>query len=425
MSELLEKDAKYVWHPFTQMKTEGSPIPMIKGEGTLLFDETGKSYIDCNSSWWVNTHGHGHPHIKNALLEQFDKLDHTLLAGVTHPKAAELSERIVKLLGGDFQKVFFSDNGSTSTEVALKMSFQYWYNLEQPKHKVLAIEGAYHGDTFGAMSVGERDYFNKPFEPFFFDVDFLEFPTEEKEAEQLKKAENLFKTDEFACMILEPLVQGSSGMRMYSISFLDKLVALAKKYNVLVIFDEVMTGWGRTGKMFAKDFLENQPDIICLSKGLTAGALAMGLTVTSQDIFDVFYADDRAKALLHGHSYTGNPLSCAVACANLDLFENPEVAETIISLEKAHISFKNKLEKHPKVKEIRTQGTIMALEIETGEGNTYFSKLRNKAYQYFIDNGMLLRPLGNVVFLNPPYCITEEELNYCYTVITRFLDEEI
>lgn len=425
MSELLKKDKQYVWHPFTQMKTEGSPIPMVKGKGTLLYDEMGKAYIDCNSSWWVNTHGHSHPHIEKALVEQFKKLDHTLLAGVTHPKAAELSERIVKLLGGDFQKVFFSDNGSTSTEVALKMCFQYWFNLEQPKYRVLAIEGAYHGDTFGAMSVGERDYFNRPFEPFFFDVDYLEFPTKEKEESQLKKAEDLFKTNEFASVIVEPLVQGSSGMRMYSVEFLDQLVAIAKKYNVLVIFDEVMTGWGRTGKMFAKDFLTNQPDIICLSKGLTAGALAMGLTVASQKIFNVFYEDDRAKALLHGHSYTGNPLTCAVACANLDLFEKPEVKKTITWLEQQHQQFKVKLEVHKSVKEVRIQGTIMALEIDTGEGNTYFSELRNRAYQYFIDNGMLLRPLGNVIFLNPPYCITHEELQYCYHKIEKFVTEEV
>lgn len=422
MSELLKKDKEFVWHPFTQMKTAGDALPIVRAEKTLLFDDKGKSYIDCNSSWWVNTHGHGHPHIAQALTEQFTTLDHTLLAGVTHPKAVELAERITQILPEKFTKVFFSDNGSTSTEVALKMVFQYWFNNETPKTRVLALNGAYHGDTFGAMSVGQRGYFNAPFEHFFFDVDFLDFPFEDKEEFCLNQAEEFFKSGEFAGVILEPLVQGSAGMRMYSAEFLDNLIALAHKYDVIVIFDEVMTGWGRTGELFAMDHCENKPDIVCLSKGLTAGALAMGLTVTSEKIYQAFYDENTAKALLHGHSYTGNALTCAVACANLDLFAQPELKESIARIENAHVAFLEKMNVHEKVATVRMQGTILALEIETGEGNTYFSSIRDKAYRYFLEHGMLLRPLGNVVFLNPPYCITDEELEHCYKTIENLLE---
>lgn len=423
MSDLLKKDKEFVWHPFTQMKTAGDALPIVRAEKTLLFDDKGNSYIDCNSSWWVNTHGHGHPHIAQAIQEQYTTLDHTLLAGVTHPKAVELAERIVGILPEKFTKVFFSDNGSTSTEVALKMVFQYWYNQDKQKTRILALDGAYHGDTFGAMSVGQRGYFNAPFEHFFFDVDFLEFPFEEVEDKCLAKAEELFSTGEFAGIILEPLVQGSAGMRMYSAEFLNELIAVAHKHNVLVIFDEVMTGWGRTGEMFSLDHCENKPDIVCLSKGLTAGALAMGLTVATEEIYQEFYSDDTGKALLHGHSYTGNALTCAVACANLDLFAKPELKESIARIEEAHVAFLEKMNVHEKVATVRMQGTILALEIDTGEGNTYFSSIRNEAYKYFLENGMLLRPLGNVVFLNPPYCITDDELNHCYTVIENFLNK--
>lgn len=422
MSELLERDKKYVWHPFTQMKTAGDALPIVRAEGSYLYDENGKSYIDCNSSWWVNVHGHGHPHIQQALAEQFKTLDHTLLAGVTHPKAVELAERIVGILPEKFTKVFFSDNGSTAIEVALKMVFQFWYNKGIDKKRVLALDGAYHGDTFGAMSVGQRSYFNAPFEHFFFDVDYLDFPFKNKEEEVLKQAEEFLKTGEFAGIIVEPLVQGSGGMRMYSPEFLNKLTLLAQEHDALVIFDEVMTGWGRTGKMFSMDHIEAKPDIVCLSKGLTAGALAMGLTVATERLYEGFLDDEKVKALLHGHSYTGNPVTCAVACANLDLFAKPELKENLDRITASHEAFKAANDKHDKVSEIRITGTIMALEIETGEGNTYFSNIRDEAYNFFLENGMLLRPLGNIMFLNPPYCTTNEELQYCYDKIMEFVE---
>ena len=406
MNELKDKDKKHVWHPFTQHATEGYPLEIVRAEGVYLYDADGKEYIDANSSWWVNVHGHGHPHLGKAITDQFNKIDHVVFAGVTHPKAVELAERITKLLPEHFQKVFFSDNGSTSVEVALKMAIQFWHNKDEKKQRFLAMHGSYHGDTFGAMSVGQRDYFNKPFEPFFFDVDYIDFPTKENETAILKHVEELFSTGEFAGMIVEPLVQGAAGMRMYSAEFLDQLTDIAQKKNVLVIFDEVMTGFGRTGKLFAMDHCKNKPDIVALSKGLTGGVMAMGLTVASNNIFNAFLDEKKVKAFLHGHSFTANPLGCAVACASLDLFEQKETWTAIENICKWNEEFAIELSQFNNVRNIRQQGTIIALEIETGEGNTYFSDLKTKAYQHFLANGILLRPLGNTIFVNAPYCVS-------------------
>lgn len=421
MVDLLKKDKQYVWHPFTQHQTAGDPLQVVRAEGTLLFDIKGKSYIDANSSWWVNVHGHGHPHLAEAVNKQFMELEHVVFAGVTHPKAVELSERITKVLPENFQRVFFSDNGSTSTEVALKMSFQYWFNKDEDRKRVLAIEGAYHGDTFGAMSVGERDMFNRPFEPFFFDVDYLPFPESDKEAEILTKAEKLLSTKTFASLILEPLVQGASGMRMYSSNFLDQLSAIAKKYETIVIFDEVMTGFGRTGKMFAMDHCEVKPDIVCLSKGLTGGTMALGLTVASEKMYQSFLSDEMARGFLHGHSFTANPLASAVSCANLDLFEKPSTKEAINTIVNWNQTFADELKQWQSVENVRQQGTILAFSVKNEAGNTYFSSIRDRAYKFFLNNGVLLRPLGNTIFINPPYCITEEEYIELKSVILGFL----
>ena len=421
MVDLLKKDKQYVWHPFTQHQTAGDPLQVVRAEGTLLFDIEGKSYIDATSSWWVNVHGHGHLHLAEAVNKQFMELEHVVFAGVTHPKAVELSERITKVLPENFQRVFFSDNGSTSTEVALKMSFQYWFNKDEDRKRVLAIEGAYHGDTFGAMSVGERDMFNRPFEPFFFDVDYLPFPESDKEAEILTKAEKLLSTKTFASLILEPLVQGASGMRMYSSNFLDQLSAIAKKYETIVIFDEVMTGFGRTGKMFAMDHCEVKPDIVCLSKGLTGGTMALGLTVASEKMYQSFLSDEMARGFLHGHSFTANPLASAVSCANLDLFEKPSTKEAINTIVNWNQTFADELKQWQSVENVRQQGTILAFSVKNEAGNTYFSSIRDRAYKFFLNNGVLLRPLGNTIFINPPYCITEEEYIELKSVILGFL----
>ncbi|MCK5872851.1 MAG: adenosylmethionine--8-amino-7-oxononanoate transaminase [Methylococcales bacterium] len=427
---LQEKDKQHVWHPFTQHFTAKEHLEIVSAKGVYLTDVDGKEYIDANSSWWVNTHGHGHPHIGKAINDQFQTMDHIVFAGVTHPKAVELADRITDLLPNHLQKVFFSDNGSTAIEIAMKMVIQYFYNRGESasadsgeeKNKFLAMNGSYHGDTFGAMSVGQRGYFNKPFEPYFFDVDYIDFPTSENEKVILEKAEKLFSKGEFAGLIIEPLVQGAAGMRMYSPSFLDKLTALAHKYDVLVIFDEVMTGFGRTGKLFATDYCENKPDLIALSKGLTAGVMALGLTVASDKIYDAFLSDDIGKALLHGHSFTANPIACAVACASLDLFEEEQTWKNIENIVQWNKDFSKELMTLKNVENIRQQGTILAFEVKTGEGNSYFSDVKTKAYDFFLEKGVLLRPLGNVIFINPPYCIKKEEYEKIRNAILSFLE---
>ncbi len=418
---LQEKDKKHVWHPFTQHFTAKEHLEIVSAKGIYLTDVDGKQYIDANSSWWVNTHGHAHSHIGDAINQQFKTMDHIVFAGVTHPKAVELADRITNLLPEHLEKVFFSDNGSTATEIAMKMVIQFFYNRGEKKTKFLAMNGSYHGDTFGAMSVGQRGYFNKPFESVFFDVDYIHFPTSENEESILENTKSLFQSNEFAGMIIEPLVQGAAGMRMYSSEFLDKLTELAHSFGVKVIFDEVMTGFGRTGKLFATDFCENKPDIIALSKGLTAGVMALGLTVASNEIYEAFLSDDIGKALLHGHSFTANPIACAVACASLDLFEEEKTWENIENIVSWNASFAEELNELKNVENIRQQGTILAFEVKTGEGNSYFSDVKTKAYDFFLEKGILLRPLGNVIFINPPYCITKEEYLLICEAIKEFL----
>lgn len=412
-----------IWHPFTQHLTAKTPLRIVSGKNSLLFDESGCSYIDANSSWWVNVHGHGHPKLKEALSSQFETLDHVVFAGVTHPKAEELASKICSVLPSPLTKVFFSDNGSTAVEVALKMIIQYWYNQGESRKRILAIEGAYHGDTFGAMSVGQRGYFNAPFEDFFFDVDYVPFPSEENSIQIIEKIESLFKSNEFAGVIVEPLVQGASGMRMYSNEILDQIGSLARKYGVKIIFDEVMTGFGRTGKMFAMDHCAVKPDIVCLSKGLTGGVLPLGLTVATDNIFEAFLSENTSKALLHGHSFTGNAITCAVSCASLEIFEEESTWVNIKNLVDWNQEFSLELCNHERVNEVRQTGTILAFDLKSETGNSYFSDVRNKAYEYFLQHGILLRPLGNTIFINPPYCISVKEYGKIKNAIKSFLDE--
>ena len=415
-----ELDRKYVWHPFTQEKTEPHPFVVESAKDATLYLEDGKKLLDCNSSWWVNVHGHGRPEIQKAIHEQFSKVDHVIFAGATHHKAIELAQRVATLLPANLEKVFFSDNGSTAVEVALKMAIQFWHNQGITKKKILAMRGAYHGDTFGAMSTGERDYFNVPFEDYFFSVDFIDFPDEKNEMHVLEIADEYLNSGEYATIIVEPLIQGSSGMRIYSSFFLDKLVEMAHSYETLVIFDEVMTAWGRTGKMFALDHLKQVPDIVCLSKGLTGGVLPLGLTVSSQKIYDAFWRDEKHKALLHGHSFTGNPLACAAACASLTLFERESTWENIARISRLNEGFANEIKGKELPISVRNLGTILALEIENNP-HGYFSTIKEEAYLFFLKNGLLLRPLGNVVFINPPYCLKEEEQHFIFEKIRQFL----
>ena len=421
MKDLLANDQDFVWHPFTQAFTAPIPLSVISAKDATLYTEDGKEYLDANSSWWTVNHGHGNKYIADKIYAQFMTLYHVIFAGVTHPIAVEVSERIIRFLPPGFRKVFFSDNGSTSVEVAIKMVYQYWHNKGQKKQRFLALEGAYHGDTFGAMSVGQRDYFNAPFEHLFFDVDFVPFPTEESGEEVLQQIEELFKTGEFAGFIFEPLVQGAAGMRIYDPKWLGGFIALAKKYEVLTVADEVMTGFYRTGTPFAIHQIDTIPDIICLSKGVTGGILPIGLTVAKQAIYDAFLSEETAKALLHGHSFTGNPLSCAAISASLDLFEKPETLAAIQGISDAHLQFIQAEKDNSAFRQLKSIGTILSIELEVDEASSYFSSIRERAYSHFLNDGILLRPLGNVIFVNPPYCIKEEELEKVYASIRAFV----
>lgn len=420
---LLEKDAKYIWHPFTQAQTAPIPLPIIRGEGIWLHAEDGKKYMDANSSWWTIIHGHCHPVMAEAVSKQAQTLDHSIFAGSTHPKAAESAEKIVNACGSHFAKAFFSDNGSTAVEVAIKMTIQYWHNKGVDRKRFLAIEGAYHGDTFGAMSVGARGYFNRPFERYFFDVDYIPFPTEENWPEVKKRAEELLSTGDFAGFIFEPLVQGAAGMRIYKSEWLNELVKLANDNGAKTIADEVMTGFYRTGKLFATDYIDEDVNFICMSKGLTGGVMAMGMTVTTQEIYDAFLDDDFGKALLHGHSFTANPIACSAVCASFDLLSKTETQEQISLISKKQSDFAERLQNNPYFKSAKSQGTILSLEIEVGEESSYFSSIRSDAYNYFLDKEVLIRPLGNVIYLNPPYCITGDQLDYIHDHIIRFVEE--
>lgn len=418
---LTERDLKVIWHPYTQMKTAAPPVPIVRGAGALLFDESGKQYIDAVSSWWVNIHGHAHPYIAQKVAEQLQKLEHVIFAGFTHEGAVELAERLLTHLPNNQQKVFYSDNGSTAIEVAIKMCLQYWNNKGHQRTKILALNNAYHGDTFGAMAVSGRSAFTKAFDSLLFEVEFIDTPNKEN-IQSLKSHISHLKS-ELACFIFEPLVQGSAGMLMYEAQYLNELMAHCKQEGVLMIDDEIFTGFGRTGKSFACDYLDVQPDIMCFSKGLTGGTMALGLTTCTQHIYDAFLSDDRLKTLFHGHSFTANPIACASALASLDLFEQPQTTANIQRIVNAHALFAGKIKHHPKIKNVRQTGTILAMEWGTGDNTSYFSSLRDKLYHYFLTAGVILRPLGNVIYILPPYCITDDELQYVYSKIEQALQE--
>ena len=405
-----QRDGKVIWHPYTQHKTAPPPLEVVGGEGAYLQLGDGRRIFDGISSWWVNLHGHAHPYLAEKLAEQARRLEHVIFADFTHRGAVELAERVLGILPG-FSKVFYSDNGSTAVEVALKMAVQFYANRGEKRHRFISFKGAYHGDTFGAMAISERGGFTRPFWPMLFPVDFID-----PEVDQL---EQLLKTrEDVAGFIFEPLVQGASGMKMHDLRSLEKLIALCRAQGILTIADEVMTGFGRTGKLFAIDHLREKPHIICLSKGLTGGAMPLAMTACAEEVYHEFYRDEKSKAFFHGHSFTANPLGCAVALASLDLLERPECAKAIASIEASHREFQKRIAP----REVRVRGTIMAMELETPRDESgYFNPIRDRAYEFFISRGVLLRPLGNVLYMIPPYCSTGEDLERGYKAIEDFI----
>jgi adenosylmethionine-8-amino-7-oxononanoate aminotransferase len=417
---LQERDKKHLWHPLTQHKLHPNHLAITKAKGALLFDDNGNEYIDGIASWYTCMYGHCNEYITKSVSKQMQQLDHVVFAGFTHEPAIKLSEELIKILPNNQQKIFFSDNGSTSVDIAIKMALQYHFNNGEKRGKIIALEDGFHGDTFGAMSVSGLSVYNGPFEDFFIDVARIEVPTEENIEKVKKQFINLITSDNVAAFIYEPLVQGAAAMKMFNGKLLDELLKIAKENNVLCIADEVMTGFGKTGKNFASEHINNQPDIICLSKSLTAGLVPMAITSCTQEVYNAFLSDDIGKGFFHGHTYSANPIACTAALAGVELLQTDEIQNSIKRIIQSHADFDTRIKNHQKIKETRQLGIIYGLDLNV-EMDRY-GDLRNKLFKFFMEKGVCLRPLGNTIYILAPYVITEKQLQKVYNVIEEALD---
>ena len=409
-----------IWHPFTQHGL-GEPIPLVThAEGAVLHTADGRRIIDAISSWWVTTHGHRHPQIMAAIAAQTEKLDQIIFAGWSHEPAERVARALTAIMPAGLTRVFFSDSGSTSVEVALKMALGYWANRGEPRHRILVLEHGYHGDTFGAMSVGARGVFNRPYAPLLFDVDALPYPAPGREQAAIDALEAACRRRP-AALILEPLVSGAGGMLIYSAAVLAELRRICAQHGVLFIADEVMTGWGRTGTLLACEQAGIVPDILCLSKGLTGGSLPLAVTMASEAIYAAHLGEDRARMFFHSSSYTANPIACAAAEANLAIWRDEPVLERVADLagrQQAHLA---RLADCTGIANARSIGTIAAMELGGREGH-YLSELGPSLLAFFQARDLLLRPLGNTVYVMPPYCIGAEDLGRIYDAIGEAAD---
>lgn len=421
--ELLRLDAAHVWHPFTQAATAPAPLAIERGEGPYLITASGERLLDLISSWWVNLHGHAHPQIAAAIARQAATLEQVIFAGFTHTPAVTLAARLAERLPPGLSRIFYSDNGSTAVEAALKIALQAWHNRGEPgRRRILALEGGYHGDTFGAMSAGRTSGFYAPFADKLFDVTFLPYPAtwagdvdvEVKEAQVLAALDRVLdeQGSETAAILLEPLLQGSAGMRLCRPAFLGEVVRRVRARGILVIFDEVMTGFFRTGRMWAADHLTGGPDLMCLSKGLTGGFVPLGVTACTGELYEAFRGETFDRAFAHGHSYTANPLACAAALASLELLETARTRANIARIGETHARWEPELNAHPNLEHARGLGTVAAVNLRGAGGYGGNTSLRLRAF--FLERGLLLRPLGNVLYLLPPYCVEDEHLDAAY-----------
>lgn len=417
---LLARDGAVVWHPYTQMLTRPDPLPIVRASGVYLYTEDGRRILDGISSWWVNIHGHAHPVLNAALAAQAGRLEHVMFAGCTHEPAVQLAERLLGLLPTHLRRVFYSDNGSTAVEVALKMAHQYWRNRGQSGRKTfIALHHAYHGDTVGAMSVSEESVFTEAFTPLMFPI--LRAHARAESVDALLRE----RGDEIAGVIVEPMLQGAGGMLIWPAEVLSAVRSLCDRYDTLLIADEVLTGFGRTGRMFACEHAAIAPDIVCLSKAITAGYLPLGATIASDAIYEAFLSEDRAKTFFHGHSFTANPLACAVALASLDLFRDGEVLSRIARLEQQLRDGLDRLHALPVVGDVRVIGGVGVVELVSGKSTRvaggYLDNIGPRLSAAFLERGLLLRPLGNVLYFMPPYVITDDEVDWSLTQIREVL----
>lgn len=424
---LVARDSTHLWHPYTQMLTRPAPIPVVRGQGAYLYTEDGRRLLDATSSWWVNIHGHAHPRLNQALADQAGTLEHVQFANCTHGPAVDLAERLVAIAPAGLTRVFYSDNGSTAVEVALKMAWQYWRNKgESGRRRFIGLHHAYHGDTVGAMSASEDSLFTKPFAPLLFEIDRVHAPycyrcplglersgcridCLDSLEEQLRRA-----GDTVAAVIIEPMLQGAGGMIVWPAEFLAGVRALCDHYGTLLIADEVMTGFGRTGRMFACQHAGVSPDVLCLSKALTAGYMPMAATLATEAVYEAFLSEDRTRTFFHGHSFTANPLACAVALASLDIFRDEQTLERVARLERSIAAGLAPFRDVPAVGDVRGIGGVGVIELvndrATKSTGGYLDRVGTRLTEALIDRGILLRPLGNVVYFMPPYVVTDEEV---------------
>lgn len=421
---LCNNSSMNLWRPFTQHAIAPEAPVVTRAEGAYLYQADGKKIFDAISSWWVTTHGHSEPHIAAAIRAQTEKLSQIIMANFTHEAAQIFVEKLSRAVDPKFAHVFLSDSGSTAMEVAIKMAVGAHYHHDEPQRtKIIAFDHAYHGDTIGTSSVGARGVFTRPNEKLLYDVLRVPSPADDP-TECLKKLEVMLGAlhDEIAAVVIEPLVQGSGGMKFYGAYILDQITLMTQRHGAYMIFDEVMTGFGRTGTMFAYQQCKITPDIIALAKGLTGGFLPMAATLATQEIFDAFYFEDRSKTFFHSTSYTGNALACAAAVANLELWDSGAPQKNIDALAAAQQKCLDEIAQHPAVKNPRRCGTIVAFEIEDANGN-YLSDISPRLQKFSLERGVMLRPLGNTLYVLPPYCSSEADLNHCYNVMREFIDQ--
>ncbi|WP_298519669.1 adenosylmethionine--8-amino-7-oxononanoate transaminase [uncultured Kordia sp.] len=417
---LQERDKKHLWHPLTQHKSHPNHIAITSAKGAVLYDENGNEYIDGIASWYTCVYGHSNPYIIDKVYAQMQRLDHVVFTGFTHKPAVELSEKLIEILPENQEKLFFSDNGSTAIDVAIKMALQFHFNNGEHRGKIIALENGFHGDTFGAMSVSGLSVYNGPFEDFFIDVARIPVPNAENLEEVKELFTKLITEHKVAAFVYEPLVQGAAAMQIHKAEHINEILKIAEKHNVVTIADEIMTGFGKTGKNFASEFIETKPDIICLSKALSAGMVPMAITSCSQKIYNAFYADEIKKGFFHGHTYSGNPVACSAAIAGIELLCSEEIQASLQRIEVSHKKFDQEIKKHPKVAATRQQGQIFALDLNI-EMERY-GNLRDQLFNSFMSKGVCLRPLGNTIYILAPYVTSDAQLEQIYQAIRETLD---
>lgn len=415
-----ERDKKHIWHPLKQHKLHPESLAIVKAKNCILTDEEGNEYIDAIASWYTCMYGHCNDYIIEKTYAQMQQLDQVMFSDFTHEPAVKLSEELIKILPKGQDKIFFNDNGSTAVEAGIKMALQYYFNNNEKRKTFIAFENGFHGDTFGAMSVSGLSIYNGPFEDFLIDVKRIPTPDGTNNDQILNLLKSHITENRIAGFIYEPLVQGAAGMKIHDISGLNEILRICKKHHILTIADEVMTGFGKTGKYFASDYIETKPDIICLSKALTAGLLPMAITSCTQEIYDRFLSNEIAKGFFHCHTYSANPVACATAIAGIELLTSKEIQDNITRISKAHSNFNLRIKAHSRVKSSRHIGVIFALDLDTKIER--YGDLRDKLLKFFMDKGVFLRPLGNTIYIQTPYTISNIQLEKIYNTIEESLE---